>query len=238
MADVVVIGGGILGATAALHLAEAGAGAVVLLEREPALGTQTTAAGAGFVGYWAGELEAELAEYGMRFYTDLRPLGRRSRRAPGRAALPGPVGAGRRDAAPGVRARARVRARGRDDRRGRDRAHGPDPGAGRRARRAPAAGRPPGEHRARDGGARRRAARGGRRCPHRRRRRGRDRAGRAGRGRAHAGGADRGGRGRERGGRRGAGARRGATASTSPRCRCSSRGSRPSRSRGPRPTCR
>jgi sarcosine oxidase, subunit beta len=72
MADVVVIGGGILGATAALHLADAGAGEVVLLEREPALGTQTTAAGAGFVGYWAGELEAELAEYGMRFYADLR----------------------------------------------------------------------------------------------------------------------------------------------------------------------
>lgn len=71
MADVVVIGGGILGATAALHLAEAGAGEVVLVEREPALGTQTTAAGAGFVGYWAGELEAELAAYGMRFYTGL-----------------------------------------------------------------------------------------------------------------------------------------------------------------------
>jgi sarcosine oxidase, subunit beta len=72
MADVVVIGGGILGATTALHLADAGAGEVVLLEREPALGTQTTAAGAGFVGYWAGQLEAELAEYGMRFYADLR----------------------------------------------------------------------------------------------------------------------------------------------------------------------
>jgi glycine/D-amino acid oxidase-like deaminating enzyme len=43
----------------------------VLIEREPALGTQTTAAGAGFVGYWAGELEAELAGYGMRFYTGL-----------------------------------------------------------------------------------------------------------------------------------------------------------------------
>ena len=44
---------------------------MVLLEREPALGTQTTAAGAGFVGYGAGELEAELAEYGMRFYMGL-----------------------------------------------------------------------------------------------------------------------------------------------------------------------
>jgi sarcosine oxidase subunit beta len=45
---------------------------VMLLEREPALGTQTTSAGAGFVGYWAGELEAELAEYGMRFYSDVQ----------------------------------------------------------------------------------------------------------------------------------------------------------------------
>jgi glycine/D-amino acid oxidase-like deaminating enzyme len=72
VADVVVIGGGILGATAALHLADAGAGEVVLLEREPSLGTQTTAAGAGFVGYWAGELEAELAQYGIRFYSDLQ----------------------------------------------------------------------------------------------------------------------------------------------------------------------
>lgn len=71
MADVAVVGGGILGATAALHLAGAGAD-VILLERRPALGTQTTAAGAGFVGYWAGELEAELAEYGMRFYADLQ----------------------------------------------------------------------------------------------------------------------------------------------------------------------
>jgi glycine oxidase len=71
MPDVVVAGGGILGAAAALHLAERGAD-VLLLEREPALGTQTTAAGAGFVGYWAGELEAKLAEYGMAFYAGLQ----------------------------------------------------------------------------------------------------------------------------------------------------------------------
>jgi glycine/D-amino acid oxidase-like deaminating enzyme len=71
VADVAVVGGGILGATAALHLARAGAD-VILLERQPVLGSQTTAAGAGFVGYWAGELEAELAEYGMRFYADLQ----------------------------------------------------------------------------------------------------------------------------------------------------------------------
>jgi glycine/D-amino acid oxidase-like deaminating enzyme len=70
--DAVVAGGGILGTCAALHLAEAGVGEVVLVEREPELGTQTTAAGAGFVGYWAGELEADLAEYGMRFYAELQ----------------------------------------------------------------------------------------------------------------------------------------------------------------------
>ena len=70
--DVVVAGGGILGACAALHLAEAGADQVVLLGREPSLGTQTTAAGAGFVGYWAGALEGELAAYAMEFYGRLQ----------------------------------------------------------------------------------------------------------------------------------------------------------------------
>jgi glycine/D-amino acid oxidase-like deaminating enzyme len=71
-AEIVVAGGGILGASTALHLAEFGASGVVLLEREPALGTQTTRAGAGFVGYWAGELEAELARYGIEFYERLQ----------------------------------------------------------------------------------------------------------------------------------------------------------------------
>jgi sarcosine oxidase subunit beta len=71
-ADAVVAGGGILGACTALHLAESGASSVVLLEREPALGTQTTRAGAGFVGYWAGELEGELARYGIEFYERLQ----------------------------------------------------------------------------------------------------------------------------------------------------------------------
>jgi sarcosine oxidase, subunit beta len=71
-AEVVVAGGGIMGASVALHLAELGAAPVVLLEREPALGTQTTRAGAGFVGYWAGELEAELARYGIEFYERLQ----------------------------------------------------------------------------------------------------------------------------------------------------------------------
>jgi glycine/D-amino acid oxidase-like deaminating enzyme len=68
MADAVVIGGGILGACTALHLRERGVPDVVLLERSHTLGQETTNAGAGFVGYWAGELEAELAAYGMDFY--------------------------------------------------------------------------------------------------------------------------------------------------------------------------
>jgi sarcosine oxidase subunit beta len=69
MADAVVIGGGILGACTALHLRERGVTDVVLLERSGAIGHETTDAGAGFVGYWAGELEAELAAYGMDFYS-------------------------------------------------------------------------------------------------------------------------------------------------------------------------
>jgi sarcosine oxidase subunit beta len=46
-ADVVVVGGGVVGASAAYHLAQAGAGRVVLLEREGELGTQSTRACAG-----------------------------------------------------------------------------------------------------------------------------------------------------------------------------------------------
>ncbi len=46
-ADVVVVGGGVVGASAAYHLAAAGAGRVLLLEREDALGTGSTGACAG-----------------------------------------------------------------------------------------------------------------------------------------------------------------------------------------------
>ena len=114
MAHAVVIGGGILGACTALHLSERGMSDVVLLERAPSLGQETTNAGAGFVGYWAGELEAELAEYGMAFYNRVQDdAGRRHRRAAHRVALPGDLRARTRDAAAGVRAGADVRARDR-----------------------------------------------------------------------------------------------------------------------------
>lgn len=46
-ADVVVVGGGVVGASAAYHLAAAGAGSVLLLERADALGTGSTGACAG-----------------------------------------------------------------------------------------------------------------------------------------------------------------------------------------------
>ncbi len=46
-ADVVVVGGGVVGASAAYHLAAAGAGRVLLLERADALGTGSTGACAG-----------------------------------------------------------------------------------------------------------------------------------------------------------------------------------------------
>jgi sarcosine oxidase subunit beta len=46
-ADVVVVGGGVVGASAAYHLAAGGAGRVLLLEREDALGTGSTGACAG-----------------------------------------------------------------------------------------------------------------------------------------------------------------------------------------------
>ena len=46
-ADVVIVGGGVVGASAAYHLAAAGAGRVLLLEREDALGTGSTGACAG-----------------------------------------------------------------------------------------------------------------------------------------------------------------------------------------------
>jgi sarcosine oxidase subunit beta len=46
-ANVVIVGGGVVGASAAYHLAAAGAGRVLLLEREDALGTGSTGACAG-----------------------------------------------------------------------------------------------------------------------------------------------------------------------------------------------
>lgn len=70
----IVVGGGILGAAAALHLIREGAGKVLLLERGRT-GMGTSAAGAGFIDPWAagsnphlGPEELAVEDYGLRFY--------------------------------------------------------------------------------------------------------------------------------------------------------------------------
>ncbi len=61
-ADIVVVGGGVVGASAAYHLAAAGAGRVLLLEREDALGTGSTGACAGgFRHQFSSEINIRLS---------------------------------------------------------------------------------------------------------------------------------------------------------------------------------
>jgi sarcosine oxidase subunit beta len=61
-ADVVVVGGGVVGASAAYHLAAAGAGRVLLFEREDALGTGSTGACAGgFRHQFSSEINIRLS---------------------------------------------------------------------------------------------------------------------------------------------------------------------------------
>ncbi|HEX9717209.1 MAG TPA: FAD-binding oxidoreductase, partial [Actinomycetota bacterium] len=61
-ADVVVVGGGVVGVSAAYHLAAAGAGRVLLLERANALGTGSTGACAGgFRHQFSSELNIRLS---------------------------------------------------------------------------------------------------------------------------------------------------------------------------------
>ncbi len=61
-ADVVVIGGGVMGASTAYHLAAAGAGKVILLEKEPYFGQGATGRCAGGVRYqFATEINVQLS---------------------------------------------------------------------------------------------------------------------------------------------------------------------------------
>lgn len=63
IADVVVVGGGIVGTSAAYHLAAAGAGRVVLLERAERLGTGSTGACAGgFRFQFSSEVNIRLSQ--------------------------------------------------------------------------------------------------------------------------------------------------------------------------------
>ncbi len=73
-ADVVVIGAGVFGISAAYHLAKASAGRVVVVERSPRAAMQTTYGGAGFVSLWSAggaEPEFSIERYGRDFYRDL-----------------------------------------------------------------------------------------------------------------------------------------------------------------------
>src|SRR5580658_11044072 len=74
--DVVVIGAGIMGLSAAHHLEQRGV-SVHVLERD-GVAQATTSCGAGFVAYWAGGLitpwgtdELACEQYGIDFYTEL-----------------------------------------------------------------------------------------------------------------------------------------------------------------------
>jgi sarcosine oxidase subunit beta len=61
-ADVVVVGGGVVGCSAAYHLAAAGAGRVLLLERAGAVGTGSTGACAGgFRFQFSSKINVELS---------------------------------------------------------------------------------------------------------------------------------------------------------------------------------
>ena len=79
LADVIVVGGGVLGASTALHLQLQGVDSVVLLERD-GLAQGTTAAGGGLVGMaspllgWGPEEDA-VERYGFRFYAELADQG-------------------------------------------------------------------------------------------------------------------------------------------------------------------
>jgi sarcosine oxidase, subunit beta len=79
--DVVVVGGGVLGCSAALHLKLRGCGRVALVERDR-IGTGTSSAGAGLLARWSagfvqawGDDEQELESYGLDCYRELSARG-------------------------------------------------------------------------------------------------------------------------------------------------------------------
>ena len=68
-ADVVVIGGGIVGTALAFELARRGAGRVTLVEREPLLGTGATARCAGGIrAQFSSEINCRISQLAERIY--------------------------------------------------------------------------------------------------------------------------------------------------------------------------
>jgi sarcosine oxidase, subunit beta len=79
--DAVVVGGGILGCSAALHLKLRGCESVTLVERDR-IGAGASGAGAGLLARWSagfvpawGDAELELETYGLDFYRELSACG-------------------------------------------------------------------------------------------------------------------------------------------------------------------
>ena len=69
-ADIVIIGGGVMGASVAFHLARRGAGKVVLLEKSYLGAASSGKSGAIIRQYYSHELLASMARYGLQVYRD------------------------------------------------------------------------------------------------------------------------------------------------------------------------
>lgn len=69
-ADVVVIGGGVMGASIAFHLAQRRAGKVLLLEKSHLGAASSGKSGAIIRQYYSHELLASMARHGLRIYRD------------------------------------------------------------------------------------------------------------------------------------------------------------------------
>src|SRR3954449_403194 len=68
-ADVVIVGGGVVGVSAAFHLAEAGA-EVVLLERDQLASGSTSKAAGGLRAQFSDALNIEIAKRSLKAYKD------------------------------------------------------------------------------------------------------------------------------------------------------------------------
>lgn len=74
-ADIVIIGGGCMGASTTYHLAQRGAGKILLLEREPLLGMGSTGRNAGGVRYqFSTEVNIRLSLYSLDIISRFQEL--------------------------------------------------------------------------------------------------------------------------------------------------------------------